>query len=212
MKLIGSYTSPFVRKISVILLEKGLPFQMTNASPWEEDARVIAVNPLGKVPVLIPATGEPVFDSPLIAEYLELMYAEPPLLPTDRLQSLRVRQQEALADGVTDAAMSIAKECLRPADRRNESVILYQREKIRRGLDALERAAREARWLNTPSLSLADIAVACSLGYINFRRVMPNWCVERPALVEMAGRMLARESFARTAPPAAADVYTSEML
>ncbi|TCL05325.1 glutathione S-transferase [Sodalis ligni] len=212
MKLIGSYTSPFVRKISVILLEKSLPFQLINASPWEEDPQVIAVNPLGKVPVLITGQGEPIFDSPIIAEYLELLCAEPALLPADRLQALRVRQLEALADGVTDAAMAIVRECRRQADRQNESFILYHREKIRRGLNALELAAGEGKWLNTSALSLADIAVACSLGFINFRRVMPNWCVERPALVAMAGRILARTSFARTAPPAAADVYTSEML
>ncbi|WP_213991273.1 glutathione S-transferase [Sodalis sp. dw_96] len=212
MKLIGSYTSPFVRKISVILLEKGLPFQLITASPWEEDPRVIAVNPLGKVPVLITGHGEPIFDSPIIAEYLELLCAEPALLPADRLQALRVRQLEALADGVTDAAMAIVRECQRQADRQNEGFILCQREKIRRGLTALELSAREGKWLNTPSLSLADIAVACSLGFINFRRVMPNWCVDRPVLVEMAGRVLARKSFARTAPPAAAALYTNEML
>ncbi len=212
MKLIGSYTSPYVRKISVILLEKGLSFQLINAAPWEEDARVIAVNPLGKVPVLVTAQGEAIFDSPIIAQYLELICPEPALLPADALQALRVRQLEALADGVTDAAMAIVRECRRQADRQNEDFILHQREKIRRGLTALELSARGARWLNTPALSLADIAVACALGYINFRRVMPNWCVDRPVLVAMAGRVLARTSFARTATPMATALYTSEML
>lgn len=212
MKLIGSYTSPYVRKISVILLEKGLCFQLINATPWEDDPRVIAVNPLGKVPVLITPQGESIFDSPIIAQYLDLVCPEPALLPADPLHALRVRQLEALADGVTDAAMAIVRECQRQADRQNEGFILHQRGKIRRGLDALELSARQGQWLNTKALSLADIAVACSLGFINFRRMMPNWCVDRPALVEMVGRVLARTSFARTAPPAATALYTSEML
>lgn len=211
MKLIGSYTSPYVRKISVILLEKGLDFELITVSPWSEDSRVIALNPLGKVPVLMTPQGN-FFDSLIIAEYLELFCPEPALLPAEPLPALRVRQLAALADGITDAAMAIVRECQRRADEQNETVLLSLRGKIQRGLDALESAAREGQWLNNAALSLADIATACALGFINFRRVMPNWCVERPALVAMAGRLFARTSFARTAPPVATALYTSEML
>ncbi|NDL64679.1 glutathione S-transferase [Acerihabitans arboris] len=212
MKLIGSYTSPYVRKISVILLEKNIAFELVNASPWSNDANVTAVNPLGKVPVLVNSRGESIFDSPIIAEYLELTYPEPPLLPADRLDALRVRQIEALADGVTDATMAIVRECVRGAGEQNENVLLNQRDKIRRGLDALERHAREGLRLNGPVLTLADIAVACTLGFINYRRVMPNWCVDRPVLVTLVERLFARTSFARTAPPVAATLYGAEML
>ncbi len=211
MKLIGSYTSPYVRKISVILLEKGLTFELIAVSPWIEDPRLVALNPLGKVPVLM--TGqENFFDSPIIADYLELICPEPALLPAEPLSALRVRQLAALADGITDAAMMIVRECQRRADEQNEKVLLSQRGKIHRGLDVLEVSAREGQWLNTGTLSLADIALGCALGFINYRRVVPNWCVDRPVLVEMASRLLARTSFARTAPPVATALYASEML
>lgn len=212
MKLVGSYTSPYVRKISVILLEKNIAFELVSATPDGRDASVTAVNPLGKVPVLLNGRDEGIFDSPIIAEYLELAYPEPPLLPADRLEALRVRQIEALADGVTDAAKAIVRECRRGAGGPDEKELLNQREKIRRGLDALERHAREGRRLNGPTLMIADIAVACMLGFINYRRVMPNWCVHRPALVALAERLFARTSFARTAPPVAAALYGAEML
>lgn len=212
MKLLGSYTSPYVRKISVILLEKGVAFALVNASSWSGDDNVAAANPLGKVPVLMTPGGENFFDSPIIAQYLELVYPLPAMLPADPIDALRVRQVEALADGVTEAVMAIASECRRGPGGQNEAVLLCQREKIRRGLDALERYAGEGRWLNTRALTLADIAVACALGIINFRRIMPNWCVERPALVALADRLFARDSFARTAPPETAAVYGNEML
>ncbi|WP_410012978.1 glutathione S-transferase [Sodalis sp. C49] len=211
MKLLGSYTSPYVRKISVILLEKDIAFELVSASPNGRDACVTAVNPLGKVPVLLNERGEGIFDSPIIAEYLELAHPEPPLLPADRLEALRVRQIEALADGVTDAAMAIVRECGRGGGP-DENVLLNQRAKICRGLDALEEHAHEGRLLNGPTLTLADIAVACTLGFINYRRVMPNWCVNRPMLVALAERLFARTSFARTAPPVAAALYGTEML
>ncbi|MBT9431371.1 hypothetical protein JZM24_02925 [Candidatus Sodalis endolongispinus] len=69
-----------------------------------------------------------------------------------------------------------------------------------------------SRWLNASSLSQADIAVACMLGFINVRRIMPNWCVDRPALVAMADRLFSRQSFARTLPPATAGLYSDETL
>jgi glutathione S-transferase len=79
--------------------------------------------------------------------------------------------------------------------------MLRQRDKLTQGLDALEALAQEKTWLNAERLTLADIATGCALGYLNFRHILPNWCVQRPALVKLAERLFARESFARTAPP-----------
>lgn len=211
MKLIGSYTSPFVRKISVILLEKNIGFEFVNVAPGSSLAAVTPLNPLGTVPVLLACESESFYDSPIIAEYLELTHPEPALLPADRLEALRLRQIEALADGVTDAAMAIVRECGRGAGEQNESLLLTARDNIRGGLDALESFAKEGVKLNGPDITLADIAVACTLGYINYRRVMPNWCVGRPMLVSLVARLFARESFARTAPPVAVALYAAEI-
>ena len=201
MKLIGSYTSPYVRKISVMLLEKGIPFDFVNDSPWADGTQVPQFNPLGKVPALVADDGEIWFDSPVIAAYLDTLPGGSPLLPADPAAALRVRRLEALADGVTDAAVTLVLEKRREADKQDAAWVVRQREALNRGLDALEQHAAARRYLNGETLNLADIAVACALGYINFRRVAPNWCVERPTLIALVERLFQRESFARTTPP-----------
>ncbi|WP_431224341.1 glutathione S-transferase [Serratia sp. L9] len=201
MKLIGSYTSPFVRKISVMLLEKGIVFEFVNDPPYEPGSRVVEYNPLGKVPALVADDGEVFYDSRVIAEYLELLACAPAFLPIDRHAALPVRQVEALADGVTEAASALFRESQRPAEKQDESWVLRQREKVLHGLDALEALAQEKKLLNAEQITLADIATGCALGYLNLRRIIPNWCVGRPELVKLAERLFARESFARTMPP-----------
>lgn len=201
MKLIGSYTSPFVRKISVMLLEKGIVFEFVNDPPYEPDSRVKEYNPLGKVPALVTDDGDVYYDSRVIAEYLELLAVTPAFLPTDRHALLAIHQIEVLADGVTEAAATMFRESQRPAGKQDENVILRHREKVQRGLDALEKLAQEKVWLNGETLTLADIATGCTLGCLNYRRILPNWCVDHPALIKLADRLFARESFARTMPP-----------
>ncbi|MCZ4059679.1 glutathione S-transferase [Pantoea sp. LMR881] len=203
MKLIGSYTSPFVRKISIIMLEKGIIFEFINASPYSEESQVPHYNPLGKVPALVADNEQVWFDSAIIAEFLALRDNAPALLPGDPLESLQVRQIEKLADGISDSALVIVREQMRPGDQQSEEVLLRNREKIQRGLDMLEKLAAEGKWLNAGQLNLATIATGCMIGYLNFRRVVPNWCVERPALVRLAETLFQRESFARTTPPTA---------
>lgn len=203
MKLIGSYTSPFVRKISIMMLEKGIIFEFVNASPYSDESHVPQYNPLGKVPALVADDQQIWFDSSIIAEFLELRGDAPALLPDDPLAALHIRQLEKLADGVSDAALVIVREQLRPGDLQSEEVLLRNREKIQRSLDMLEKNAAEKKHLNSEQVNLADIAVGCMIGYLNFRRVVPNWCVNRPALVKLAETLFKRESFARTTPPSA---------
>ena len=201
MKLVGSYTSPYVRKISVMLLEKGIAFEFVNDPPGEPGSKITDYNPLGKVPALVTDDGEVFYDSPIIVQFIELQNASPTLLPWQPLEELRVKQIEALADGVTDAAVALVLESKRDADKRNEEWVVKQRAKVLRGLDTLEQHAKNCTLLNGESLNVADIAVACALGYINYRRVAPGWCVERPKLVSLVERLFQRESFSRTAPP-----------
>ncbi|RWR03287.1 glutathione S-transferase [[Pantoea] beijingensis] len=203
MKLIGNYTSPFARKISVIMLEKGITFEFVNESPWHEESPVPQYNPLGKVPALVVNDDQTWFDSAIIAEYLDSLDIAPALIPRDTLQSLRVRQIEVLADGVCDAALVIVRHQMLPPAQQSTNELLRQREKIRRGLDALEHEAAKSEWLNGTHITLADIATACAIGYLNFRHVAPNWCVGRPTLVKLVEKMFQRESFARTVPPTA---------
>ena len=202
MKLVGSYTSPFVRKLSILLLEKGITFEFINELPYNADNGVAQFNPLGKVPVLVTEEGESWFDSPIIAEYIELMNVAPAMLPRDPLESLRVRKIEALADGIMDAGLVSVREQARPAAQQSEDELLRQREKINRSLDVLEGYLVDGT-LKTDTVNLATIAIACAVGYLNFRRVAPGWCVDRPHLVKLVENLFSRESFARTEPPKA---------
>ena len=202
MKLIGNYTSPYVRKISVILLEKGITFEFVNDNPWTSESTTPQYNPLGKVPALVTGDGQYWFDSPVIAEYLELLDIAPALIPRDPLAALQMRQIEALADGIMDAALVSVRERQRPPEQQSETELLRQREKISRSLDRCEQLIREGK-IQTDSLNLATIAIACAIGYLNFRRVSPGWCVDRPHLVKLVEKLFERESFARTEPPTA---------
>ncbi|MFG6654155.1 glutathione S-transferase [Scandinavium sp. M-37] len=202
MKLIGSYTSPFVRKISVILLEKGITFEFINEMPYNAENGVAKYNPLGKVPALVTDDGECWYDSPLIAQYIELLDIAPALVPRDPKAALRMRQLESLADGIMDAGLVSVREQARPAAQQSPEELVRQREKITRALDALEAYAADGT-LKADELNLATIAVACAVGYLNFRRVSPGWCATRPHLVKLVETLFQRDSFARTEPPKA---------
>lgn len=202
MKLVGSYTSPFVRKISILLLEKGMAFEFVNEQPYSEENGVAQFNPLGKVPALVTDDGEYWFDSPIIAQYIELLGIAPEMVPHDPLAALKVRQHESLADGIMDAGLASVRELARPAAQQSESEVLRQRQKISRSLDALEGYLVDGT-LKPDTLNLATIAIACAIGYLNFRRIAPGWCVDRPNLVKLAETLFVRESFARTEPPKA---------
>lgn len=190
MKLVGSYTSPFVRKLSILLLEKGITFEFINELPYNADNGVAQFNPLGKVPVLVTEEGECWFDSPIIAEYIELMNVAPAMLPRDPLESLRVRKIEALADGIMDAGLVSVREQARPAAQQSEDELLRQREKST-AVWMCWKDIWSMALLKTDTVNLATIAIACAVGYLNFRRVAPGWCVDRPHLVKLVETCLA---------------------
>ncbi len=173
-----------------------------NEQPYQAENGVAHYNPLGKVPALVTDDGEHWFDSPIIASYIELLDIAPAMIPHEPKAALVIRQIEALADGIMDAALASVREQARPAAQQSETELLRQREKIARSLDHCEALIREGK-IATDSINLATIAIACAIGYLNFRRVSPGWCVDRPLLVKLAETLFQRESFARTEPPKA---------
>lgn len=202
MKLFASLTSPYARKIRVILAEKALPFELVVDSPWEANTRVPTINPLGKVPALVTDAGDIFFDSPVIAGYLETLDAAPRLLPADALAAVRVRQNEALADGITDAAVAALLESRRADGERSEREIARQLEKVERALVELERRATGRDWLDGDRMQLGDVAAGCALGYLDLRFPNIDWRGRHPALAALALRLFARPSFAGSVPPA----------
>jgi len=201
MKLFASLTSPYARKIRILLAEKGLPFELVVDSPWEANTRIPALNPLGKVPVLITDEGEAFFDSPVIAGYLETLGAQPAMLPTDALEAVRVRQIEALADGITDAAVAALLESRRPDGQRSDAEIVRQKDKIERSLVELEKRADGRNWLHGDGFGLADVAAAVALAYLDLRHPDLDWRTRHPALKAYVERPFARSSFIDTKPP-----------
>lgn len=201
MKLIASLTSPFARKIRVLLLEKDIPCELVVDIPWNADTQVPHYNPLGKVPVLLTDGGRAIYDSPIIAEYLDTIVSAPLFLPEDRRRAIEVKQLEALADGVIDACVAIFLERKRPPERQDMEWIDRQQGKIEHGLQALENSLKGSRYLLGDQLTLGDIATACALGYLDFRFPDIDWRSEHPRLLAYAEQLFARPSFVKTRPP-----------
>ncbi|HET9701147.1 MAG TPA: glutathione S-transferase N-terminal domain-containing protein, partial [Burkholderiales bacterium] len=115
MKLIGSLTSPYVRKVRVVMAEKRIECGFEVQSPWTEANTVSDMNPLGKVPVLALDDGTALFDSRVIVEYLDTLTPVSRLIPENGRQRILVKRWEALGDGICDAAASIFLEQKRPS-------------------------------------------------------------------------------------------------
>lgn len=205
MKLIASLTSPFARKVRILLAEKGLPYELVVDVPWNAETQVPDFNPLGKVPVLVLDNGETVYDSRVIAAWLESLGGRP-LIPADAHERLRVLRMEALADGVSDAAAAAAAaifvERRRPPAQISEDWINRQQQKVDRGLAALSTLLAEQSWCVGGDFSLADAAVLSCLGYLDFRFPDLDWRERHPNLTALSARLAERDSIRLTLPVA----------
>jgi glutathione S-transferase len=200
MKLISSPTSPFGRKVRIVLLEKRIPFELELDVPWSPDTKVGEANPLGKVPVLVLKDGESLYDSRVIVEYLEHLSPVGHLLPQEPKARIAVRKVEALADGIIDAAALIFMENKRPEELRSREWVSRQETKVSRGLERLATLLGNDLHYVAGKLSLADIAVACTLGYLDFRFPKIDWRGTYPNLSGFYTRLVKRESFKETVP------------
>jgi len=202
MKLIGSLTSPYVRKIRIVLAEKKIDFDLVLDSPWVEGNQVVAVNPLGKVPVLVLDDESPLYDSRVIAEYLDTVAPNNRLIPASGRERISVKRWEALADGILDAAVAAFLESRRPDGERSPSWIERQREKIMRALRVMSDDLGEQPWCHGNNLSLADISAGCALGYVSFRLGDIRWTEQYPDLAHLYEKLMQRPAFAETVPQA----------
>lgn len=200
MKLITSLTSPYGRKARVVLLEKKIPFHLQIENPWLPDSPVVALNPLGKVPVLVLEDGACVFDSRVIVEYLDHVSPVAHLIPSEPRSRMMVRGVEALADGVTDAAVAIYLEKKRASEQQSAEWLALQEKTLSRGLQALADALGEKAWYLGNSMTLADIACGCTLGYLDLRFPEIDWRVPYPSLARLADKLAMRLSFQDTVP------------
>jgi glutathione S-transferase len=199
MKLYGSLTSPYVRKARVLLREKNLPCEFVVADAWAADSPIPPLNPLGKVPVLALDNGEVLFDSPVIAEYLDSLKA-PALLPAAGEARWQALRWEALADGILDAVVARFLESRRPAAQQSAENIQRQEGKVARALEYAERHLGSGPWLLSDRFTLADLVVAVALEYTDFR-YPHDWRGRHPRLGSWHAGIGARPSFIETLPP-----------
>jgi glutathione S-transferase len=203
MKLIGSLTSPYVRKVRVVMAEKKLDYQFELEDVWARDD-ILAANPLGKVPVLVLEGGEAVFDSRVIVDYLDTRSPVSRLIPESSRERTEVRTWEALADGMTDAAILARLEQTwagRSAEQRSPAWVERQMKKIDTSLAAISKGVGDKPWCSGIHLSLADIAVGCALGYLDFRFPQIDWRTRHPNLGKLTDKVFARQSFIDTQAP-----------
>lgn len=201
MQLYASPASSFARKIRVMLIEKNVPHEVGMVNLWEPND-LKKVNPMGKVPALRLDDGRVLINSPLIADYVDSRFPAPRLIPEDPELRFEVRRREALADGTMDAvSASLYEMRFHDEAKRSQAWLDRQRGKVDAGFAALEEMLGGRQWCVGNAMSLADIAIACHIGFIRLRA--PQFFLEEkhPNLARLWRKMEERDSMKKTAPP-----------
>ena len=203
MKLIGSTSSPYVRKVRIVMAEKKLDYEFVLEDVWAADSTIAQSNPLGKVPCLVMEGGEALFDSRVIVEYLDTLSPVGKLIPVVGRERAEVKTWEALADGVMDAAILARMEAHWPGraqGERSKAWIDRQLGKVNTSVKAMSQGLGDKPYCAGIYLSLADIAVGCALGYLVFRFPEIDWRTPYPNLAKLHEKLMQRSSFADTMP------------
>lgn len=202
MILHHSHTSPFVRKVMMVVLEAGLAdrVETVTTDAWASGTALLRSNPLSKVPALVLEDGTTLFDSPVICEYLDSLNPGQPLFPTAGPARWTALRRQAMADGICDAAVLRLLEGRREAGQRSTAWIERQKAAVARALDALE---GEAPGLATDRPDIGTLAILAALGYLDLRYAADAWRQGRPQLAAWFDAASDRDSYRRTAPPAA---------
>ena len=203
MKLIGSHTSPYVRKVRIVMSEKKLDYQHVIEDVWTPGTTIGESNPLGKVPCLVMEGGEAVFDSRVIVEDLDTLSPVGTLIPPPGRERAEVKTWEALADGLMDAALLARLEATwsgRTDAQRSQPWIDRQMDKIHATLKAMSIGLAEKSFCSGVHFSLSDVAVGCALGYLNLRFSHIAWRESHPNLARLQEKLVQRVSFIETHP------------
>ena len=203
MKLIGSPSSPYVRKVRVVLAEKKLDCDFVREDVWSAQTTIGEANPLGKVPCLIMEGAEALFDSRVIVEYLDTLSPVGKLIPVQGRDRAEIKTWEALADGVLDASILARLEATwsgRDASQRSQAWIDRQMGKVKSALKTMSQGLGDKPFCAGIHLSLADISVGCALGYLDFRFPEIHWRADHPNLSKLYDKLMLRASFIDTQP------------
>ena len=194
MKLIHSPTSPYSRKVRILIREKGLSVAETATVPFDDDDILHGANPLGKVPALVRDGESTIYDSPVICECLDGLGK--PWLPSGEA-GWRQKTLHALGDGIIDAVLAFRMERIRPQEQWWDFWAMRQENATVRALQHLETITDE---LGEP-WEYGNLAIACALGYVDFRAADMEWRNHMPKLAKWFKVFEKLESYKDTAPP-----------
>ncbi|HEX6144130.1 MAG TPA: glutathione S-transferase [Geminicoccaceae bacterium] len=201
MKLHYNTASPYARKVVVVAHETGLferiELMARTATPVAPSDELNRDNPLGKLPCLITEAGEPLYDSRVIAEFLDALHEGPRIFPVERPARWTALRRQALGDGILDAGVGTRYETfIRPAAKQWDEWVRGQKLKISRALDALEGEAETFG----DAVDIGTITIGCALGYLDFRFNDDRWRDGRPDLARWFDEFGARPAMAATVP------------
>lgn len=196
MKLHYSGASPFVRKVMVCAILRGLDgkIEKVSSNPHQSPPELLADNPLSRVPAMVTDGGDTLFDSPVICEYLDGLGDAAALVPPSgpaRIASLKL---QALGDGIMDAAVARRMQAALPQDEARIAFGERQAGVVARSLDLLENTDLSG------SLEIGRITIGCALGYLDFRFGHEDWRGTRPKLAAWWAAASAQPGFAETVP------------
>ena len=201
MKLLASLSSPYTRKVRIVLAEKRIDCDVEIVDVNAPANPVTRDNPLGKIPTLVLDDGTALYDSRVIVEFLDNVSPIARLIPDENRERVAVRRWEALADGVLDAGGLVRYESLRPKKEQSAAWVEKQLGKVRRGLAAMDAELGERAWCHGERYSLADIALGCCLGWLEFRKPGGiDWRATRANLARHYDKLMERPAVAETAP------------
>jgi glutathione S-transferase len=198
MELYYSITSPYARKVQVLIIEKGLAerVKLTLANPFAMNEQLQRVNPLNKIPALVLDDGSSLYDSPVICEYLDSFNPHLPTIPPTGTARFKVLRQQAIADGIMDAAILTVMETRRTDAERSKSWISRWESAVSASLNVLETEIQTC----PDQVDIGQIAIGCALGYLDFRLAALNWRHDRVNLGEWFDRFATRVSMQQTVP------------
>jgi glutathione S-transferase len=201
MKLLGGTISPYTRKVRVVLTEKKIDCDFEIADVTPVDNPVNAHNPLGKVPTLVLDDGTALYDSRVIVDFLDSVSPISRLIPEATRDRVAVRRWEALADGVLDAGLLVRYESLRDKKEQSAAWSGKQLARMKRSMDQITKDLGERTWCHADRYSLADIALACCTGWLDFRKPGGlDWRKEYAPVAKHYDKMMERPAVADTAP------------
>ena len=194
MKLYGSSTSPYVRKVRVLAHELGVKLDNIPIKVHEIPSDYGRINPVNRVPALVIESNDLICDSRVICEYIDVSHGSP-FLPREGPARWQVLKLQVMGDGLMDAATPRVSELARPPERQWPHRLAEYERSIRQTLDALEDIAEKLDALN-----LGTISIGCALGYLDFRLPTEPWRDRRPRLAAWYASFADRPSMATTSP------------